>query len=60
MAEHMVVCGAGSEVVQVDYSEPGHPRNVHADGSLCDHIGGVSIEKQPAEPDLQPPGAGND
>ena len=41
-----VVCSAGVRVVRVDYSEPGHPRNVHADGSLCGHFpGGVSITR---------------
>lgn len=38
-----VVCSAGIQVIRIDYSTPGHPRNVHADESLCDHLGSVAI-----------------
>lgn len=47
-AKFAVFCPGDLVVVAVDYGEPGHPRNVHADGSLCDHTGGVRIGDAPA------------
>lgn len=38
-----VYCPAELVVTGNDYSRPGHPRRVHADGTLCDHPGGVRI-----------------
>jgi hypothetical protein len=42
-----VYCGGGQVIAGQDYSQPGHPRKVHEDGTLCDHSGGVSIGDAP-------------
>lgn len=39
-----VVCPAGIAIRSVQYAKAGHPRNVHDDGSLCDHLGAIRIE----------------
>lgn len=38
-----VYCAGDQVIIRQDYSVPGHPRKVHADGSLCDHAGSVRI-----------------
>lgn len=43
-----VYCGGDQVIVRQDYSQPGHPRKVHEDGTLCDHSGGVWIGDVPA------------
>lgn len=39
-----VICPAGIVISSVQHAKAGHPRNVHADGSLCDHLGAIRIE----------------
>ena len=44
----VVYCGGDQVIIGTDFSQPGHPRKVHEDGTLCDHDGPVWIGDAPA------------
>lgn len=41
--QKVVYCAGNVPVAGLDYSQPGHPRRMHAGGTLCDHLGGAWI-----------------
>lgn len=42
-SKKVVYCSGDLAISRLDYSQPGHPRRVHEDGTLCDHPGPIRI-----------------
>lgn len=50
MSNLAVYCAGDLVITGMDYSQPQHPRQVHEDGTLCDHAGPVRIGDRREDP----------